>query len=213
MNEIPTKTFIAKEDEDDRSDSLEFEELTPTHKKFGIPIDEMLERLEAADLDSDNFDIYAEFISALTLLIDDQKSRDMSKESIKFGIEQLCVIAKENPELSHDISNALMNIAMGAISAANEIACQATALENLTQGNIFRANALKTEQIARARIIAAQLWDADEGREFRLKDAALIVIDTLGREGVKVSGIEQVKKWIRPVAPAYATKGGRPKKL
>ncbi len=195
-------------------DESAFEEQTSTHRKFGMPVDEMLERIDSKERE-DLHGVHAELISSLALLVDDQEKREEIIENIRLGVGMLEDVSQsaDHPEIAHEVSSGLMNLAIGIFSAATEIACQAMDVESSTQANIYRINALKSEQIGKAKAIASEFWRADSDCEYRLKEVAEIVIDTLIRDGVAVPGVEQVKKWIRPVAPDYATKGGRPKKL
>lgn len=67
----------------------------------------------------------------------------------------------------------------------------------------------------RARAIAADLWDQDEEEQIRIGEMAQRVWAVMIDEGLRDQMPEQadrLKVWIKPVAPAYATKGGRTKK-
>jgi hypothetical protein len=64
-----------------------------------------------------------------------------------------------------------------------------------------------------ARTLASEVWQANTEQEYRLKDMARLVVDVLKREGYEdLPSLEQIKKWIKPVAPPHASKGGRPRK-
>ncbi|MCY1302334.1 hypothetical protein D9M70_519840 [compost metagenome] len=66
----------------------------------------------------------------------------------------------------------------------------------------------------RARVIAGELWDADQYRAIRIGEMAESVYRRLVGEGQQ-DGLPgssgALKAWIRPVAPDYATRGGRQK--
>lgn len=67
----------------------------------------------------------------------------------------------------------------------------------------------------RARVIAVDLWEQDEEQVIRIGDMAQRVWAVMIDEGLSEHMPEQadrLKVWIKPVAPAYATKGGRTKK-
>lgn len=68
------------------------------------------------------------------------------------------------------------------------------------------------QEIARSK--AAEIWEADKERcEFRLIEVARIVKGDLEREGHKgLPKPDQIKKWIKSVAPDYASSPGRPRK-
>lgn len=86
--------------------------------------------------------------------------------------------------------------------------------ENPQMAGLNKINNAKKELMDRARTHALSIWDADDTRqEFTLKDVAKQVENILGREGVtEFPSHERIKYWIRPVAPEYARKGGRPRK-
>ncbi|SEJ66384.1 hypothetical protein SAMN04244572_04833, partial [Azotobacter beijerinckii] len=86
--------------------------------------------------------------------------------------------------------------------------------ENPQMVGLNKINNAKKELGDRARTHAQSIWDADDTRqEFTLKDVAEQVEDILRREGATgLPSRERIKDWIRPVAPEYARKGGRPRK-
>ncbi len=66
-----------------------------------------------------------------------------------------------------------------------------------------------------ARALAIELWHADTAQKIRISDMAERVYRTLASEGFIDSlpdTAERVKEWIKPVAPDYARKGGKPRK-
>lgn len=76
-------------------------------------------------------------------------------------------------------------------------------------------NMAKTSAVERARVIAAELWQADTTQKTRIGKMADKVYRALVNEGFAESlpgSAERIKKWIEPVAPGYARKGGRDRK-
>lgn len=73
----------------------------------------------------------------------------------------------------------------------------------------------KADTTFRARTVAIELWHADTAQKIRISDMADRVYRTLAAEGFTDSlpdTAERVKEWIKPVAPDYARKGGKPRK-
>lgn len=67
----------------------------------------------------------------------------------------------------------------------------------------------------RAKEIAKKLWAADKSEKLRIKDVALSVWNQLIDDGFIDSlpnDRSGIHRWITPVAPAYASKPGKPKK-
>lgn len=59
---------------------------------------------------------------------------------------------------------------------------------------------------------ARELWDADTEKEYKITEMARLVKDAVERDYPgESSGIENIKRLIRSVAPEYARRGGRPK--
>jgi hypothetical protein len=82
--------------------------------------------------------------------------------------------------------------------------------EQVFQRSLGPVNAAKATVQDRARTLASEVWQADTDQEFRLKDMAGLVKDVLKREGREdLPSLERIKKWIKPVAPAYASNPGR----
>jgi tRNA nucleotidyltransferase/poly(A) polymerase len=85
--------------------------------------------------------------------------------------------------------------------------------EQVFRRSLGPLNAAKATAQDCARTLASEIWQADADQEYRLKDMAGLVEDVLKRKGCKeLPSLERIKEWIKPVAPAYARKGGRPRK-
>lgn len=77
-----------------------------------------------------------------------------------------------------------------------------------------RADAVKEGKknpMALARDIAAEMWRKDTEQKIRIGKMAKAVYDALLKteHQKSVSGVSCVQRWIRPVAPGYASKRGR----
>lgn len=78
-----------------------------------------------------------------------------------------------------------------------------------------RHNESKSAAMARARVVAEELWRADTANEILIGAMADRVYRVLVDEGYEESlpsTAERLKHWIKPVAPEYARQGGRPRK-
>jgi hypothetical protein len=194
-------------------EGIAYEEETPTHKRFGAPMDALIGKLESRNEDDSlTFEEAEEFLAAATLLVDCTGAQEIIKENFGAGISVLHHLAAENPEILQDVRTALTSITLAVVCATNEIACQAIAHESATQGHIYRKNAEIASMADQARAVASEVWNADADHEYRIDEVARLVSDELERRGLQPPQKDTLKKWIRPVAPPYASKGGRPKK-
>ncbi|WP_433740052.1 hypothetical protein [Pseudomonas putida] len=85
--------------------------------------------------------------------------------------------------------------------------------EQVFQRSLGPLNAAKTIAQNRARTLASEAWQADTEQEYRLSEVAAMVKGSLEHEGfTQLPKLPSIKDWIKPTAPAYARKGGRPRK-
>lgn len=85
--------------------------------------------------------------------------------------------------------------------------------EQVYERSIGTINASKAAAKDRAKAIAAEVWQADTANEYRLLDMAKVVKNELEREAFNdLPELNRIKEWLKPVAPEYARKGGRPSK-
>lgn len=130
-------------------------------------------------------------------------------------IEQRYMRAKEGLERHREDPEANLDrcTARYVLSRFKEAALQAKAREHFRK-TLGPYNTEKTKAKERAQDIARELWLANTDQEFRLSDMAKLVEDILNREGgAELPRLERIKEWIKPVAPDYARKGGRPRKV
>ncbi len=87
------------------------------------------------------------------------------------------------------------------------------ALEEYPTDNIGQRNQRKKDLQGMARILAAHWWQNDQQQTTTgdMADRVYREVRKYAPVGLMPENIEAVKNWIRPVAPKYAQKGGRPK--
>ncbi|WP_223506701.1 hypothetical protein [Pseudomonas sp. GL-RE-29] len=86
-------------------------------------------------------------------------------------------------------------------------------VEQVFQRSLGPLNAAKANVQDRARTLAYEVWQADTEQEYRLSEVAAMVKDSLKREGfTALPKLPSINAWIKPTAPAYASKPGRPRK-
>lgn len=79
--------------------------------------------------------------------------------------------------------------------------------EEARQTGLDKINAEKSEQEQEAIHLANNIWETDNSKAIRIGDMAKRV-----KEKLSISEKEEtIKNWLRPIAPAYAQKKGRPR--
>lgn len=82
-------------------------------------------------------------------------------------------------------------------------------------GPLCKRNNHKAAAIEYAKVIAAEIWDADTEQKIRVGEMAERVWARLVNEGLDEwlpDKVESIKEWLKSVAPEYARKGGAPRK-
>jgi hypothetical protein len=75
---------------------------------------------------------------------------------------------------------------------------------------------LKEEAVEQALKLATTNWKKDFDKAIRIGDMADLVYRKLADQGLGMAlpgTSDRLKEWIKPVAPDYARKGGRRKKI
>lgn len=193
---------------------MKYEDKTPTHKKFGAPMDALIDQMpDRSAEDGLTFDEMAEFLKTTVLLVDAPDSQEDILQNFSAAVAILRGVAEARPEIAGEIKAALENLTLGVICATNEIACQRIEHESETGRNIYAANEDLEKSKSLACDIARELWAADHDHELRIGYVAGVVHREMQRQGRKPPKIETVRGWISQEAPDYARQGGRPKKL
>ncbi len=141
-----------------------------------------------------------------------ESGSDKAKETIQHADE---IIQAKNAQLQHEI---LKNEHLSKYTARfTKIVLEAWKNKTIKKrmSGIDLINEVKSAAIARGQAIAIDLWKADAAKQIRLGDMAERVYRALVDEGFKeiLPGTsDRLKEWIKPVAPDYARKGGRPRK-
>lgn len=193
---------------------MKYEDKTPTHNKFGAPMDALIDQMpDRSAEDGLTFDEMAEFLKTTVLLVDAPDSQEDILQNFSAAVAILRGVAEARPEIAGEIKAALENLTLGVICATNEIACQRIEHESKTGQGIYAANEALEESRRLACEMARELWDADHDCELRIGDVAELVRAEMQHQGRKPPKIDTVRGWISQAAPDYARKGGRPKKL
>ncbi|PPA02927.1 hypothetical protein C4E44_16790 [Pseudomonas sp. MWU12-2312b] len=156
---------------------------------------------------------YIETISAVMIeMADNEKIKRLCAELIEGGLQAIDDINELFPEAAPHSEY----LAFCFASLAHCLLIDRTIKDHNDQikksRSILAINRAKQTDIERARVIATELWKADTAKEFRIKDMAKLVTDILKREQVAdLPALERIKEWIKPVAPSYASLGGRRK--
>ncbi|MNR34390.1 hypothetical protein D3C85_1521600 [compost metagenome] len=80
---------------------------------------------------------------------------------------------------------------------------------------LARKQAAKSMVIDRAQSIAKERWKLDTNQKIRIGEMAELVWAELAKEGLadlRPENTQQIRNWIKPAAPDYARKGGKPRK-
>lgn len=187
------------------------ERFTPTHRRFGGPMDEFIDELGEPDETGGLSYAQLQRLTEICLFIsaDDEHGRDLIKTS--FDLFQN--LSHQFPQAAEGIREALESVVLAIAYHSNEIATTAIEREVATVGALAKRNEAKQQVIARARFLAKQAWAADSNQSIRITEMAHLVKGRLVDEGGDdlPEDLERIKAWIRPVAPSYAKAGGRRK--
>ncbi|WP_323148824.1 hypothetical protein [Pseudomonas oryzihabitans] len=137
-----------------------------------------------------------------------------SAQILRKGFESLRSLAVDDEQM-HTLQYAISCLLMVAMSSETDRVSAAADRERDQLKGITARNQAISLTTERARAIAADLWEQDDEQLIRIGDMAQRVWSVMIDEGLSEHMPEQadrLKVWIKPVAPAYATKGGRAKK-
>ena len=187
------------------------ERFTPTHRKFGEPMDKFIDEL--GDIDKEAGLSYQQLQRMTEICLFLSSNDDYGKDLIVTSFEALKELADKFPDAAKGMHDAIENLILALCYHSNQIASSAIEKEVATVGALAKRNESKQQVIARARAIAKQDWDADSAKAIRITEMAHAVKRRLVDDGFDdlPDDIERIKSWIRPVAPDYAKQGGRRK--
>lgn len=161
---------------------------------------------------SPSMELVQDVAAASLMLAEDSKTKLYALKIFGTTLSKLEELITEKPELSSE----LLVIAASLVSASHVIITGNTLSRHKNFSSrinpLAEANAKASFKRERACEIAAELWSADTGEEFRLSEMAIQIKDILQREGHEgLPGLDRIKDWIRPVAPEHARRPGRGK--
>jgi hypothetical protein len=188
------------------------EKFTPTHRKYGGPMEQFIDELKGTDCGDFSYEQLRRMTEiSLYKCADREESQGMI--NISFDIfEQL---SEAHPQLAEDLHNAVTCLAFAISYHTSELSYSAIEREVVTVGALAAQNAAKARAMDRAKEIASELWAEDSEQAKKVSGMALEVKGRLVDEGygdLLPESIERLREWVKPVAPEYARKGGRPSK-
>lgn len=194
------------------------EESTPTYKSVGkhlealaAAIDKELEEQHYRPLSFARLNDIAETIC---MIFDDEEEKPRILGDFCQGLIDLQMAAVESPEVANVIAAGAQKILIAMCNVAIVVAHDRMRVEVARIAPLARRNQASGNLITLARVLAKRFWALDAGNEIRTGDMAEKVYRKLADEGlIKLlpGSADRVKKWIKPVAPEYATKAGRRK--
>lgn len=185
------------------------EKPTKAERTFLLPFDRLIEEFEKTSNQSDPLKFH-QIKNLMELCLENELSNSNVKESLNhaFGVfERLMEIL---PEIAPRIVEGVSGLVFATVHNKIAIACETAEIER--SRSIPKRKTMAKE---RALIIAKDQWIADTTHKIRIGDMAERVYRALASEGFTDSlpdTAERVKEWIKPVAPDYARKGGKPRK-
>ncbi len=194
------------------------EERTPTHRKIGVAmervVDEITQEMEKSGGIVFNFQQLRSVAATFPLLVDPDE-RETVESGLAAGIDALEHIAERHPDSAEDVAAATQALLLGMFGVMNEVVTKAIEGEMLRIAPLVKQNDAKAQLISRACAIAEKLWQEDHEKVIRISGMADQVYRALSAEGYTDTlpgTADAIKIWIKPVAPDYARKGGRPSK-
>ncbi|EJN29860.1 hypothetical protein PMI35_02314 [Pseudomonas sp. GM78] len=188
---------------------------TPTQRRIGIHIDEVISKLSSS-LESKGLIPMSEIIDIFRL--HGKQGSPVSPEfhrNIDCAFELLETISAESDEIAKGINIAMMTLATALLETVIQTSSQAINREMASFKGINARNKALAEAAAQAREVAQRKWADDLEGGIRIGDMAQLVYAELHANGLErflPKDPDAVRKWIRPVAPSHAMKPGRSKK-
>lgn len=183
------------------------ENLTPTHKRVGAPLDDFMSNHPA-----DRTLTLAESEKLLTTLsaLAPDTERELADDLFRWGLCAASTLADRGGDSRELVEDLVSNLAVGVAHMVNEAICAAIEGERRKMANLpqYGDAVAKVEAQQQAR----QLWANDADEEWRVGEAAKMIQAHLENKGLGTYTEKTVRDWIKETAPAYARKGGRPKK-
>ncbi len=139
----------------------------------------------------------------------------IAETAIPRVLESLQQIAKQHPAAERQATDIAKDLFRSFLSLKSILVPPKIQRERKTIRPLVRWNSTKITAVERAKTIADDIWKNDTAQEIRIGEAAKRIYQTLVDEGftkILPDSFERIKKWIKPVAPDYACKGGRRRK-
>lgn len=184
----------------------------PSNRRFNALHQQLIEPLTRSLTHDGEYASFDELHDTAVLLFDQDRS---GKRLIQSAFSVLEDVAGDDEGRSHDLRYVVTCLLLAALSNTADRATRTAERERATLKGLSARNQAIALASDRARAIATDLWEKDQEQAIRIGDMAQRVWSAMIDEGLSDQMPEQadrLKVWIKPVAPAYATKGGRAKK-
>jgi len=151
----------------------------------------------------------------IPILLDDDEERTSVQDKFTAGLNILSDVSEEFPEIAEEAAAGAQLLVMGVFQIVSEIVDKQMHGESARLAPLTKQNEEKQELIKMARSLAEEMWVKDTAQKIRIGEMTAYVYSALYEKGFQSmlpSNQDAVKDWIKLVAPAYARKGGKPKK-
>ncbi|HBN9846904.1 TPA: hypothetical protein L3934_006136 [Pseudomonas aeruginosa] len=192
---------------------------TPTYKKVGLALSVVVDVVEKQMEDSPDgifsFEQMCLISKVMPLLLDDSAEAESVKEKLLTGLNIMRSVGEDFPEVADEVAAGAQLLVMGMFQLVSELADRKMISEAAKMAPLAKHNSEKERLIRKARTLAQEMWREDGEQKIRIGEMTANVYSALYGEGhgeSLPSNQDAVKDWIRPVAPAYARKGGKPRK-
>lgn len=191
---------------------------TGTYHKVGLALSvlvDMVERqMERSPDGLFSFEQMQLIARTIPIVLDDE-GRESVQEKLEAGLNLLASVSEDFPEIAEETAAGAQLLVMGMFQIVSEIVDNQMASEALRLAPLAKQNKEKKEVIKVARSLAQEMWQKDTEQKIRISEMTANVYSALYGKGFKdalPSNQDAVKEWIKPVAPAYARRGGKPRK-
>jgi len=192
---------------------------TPTYNRVGLALSVLVDVVEKEMKDSPDglfsFEKMRLIGKTIPILLSDRDEVESVREKLLEGLGLLEEVSLDFPEVAQETAAGAQMLVMAMFQLVSELVDNKITSEAAKMAPLARQNAQKGKAIKEAKKLAQLMWSQDKEQKIRIGRMAAIIygeLHQLGYGDMLRSNQDPVKDWIRPVAPAYACKGGKPKK-
>ena len=193
------------------------EESTPTYRMVGESLVKLTTQIDREIRERDkplSFARLNDIAETICMIFDDDEVKPGVIGGFTRGLIDLQAAAISAPEVADEIGAGAQKLLIAMCNVAIVIARDRMRAEVERIAPLARRNQEKEEVMDRAKTLAQEFWAKDDLQQMRSGAMAEKVYRKLADEGMidlLPGSVERLKAWIKPVAPAYAKKGGREK--